>query len=141
MQLGLSRTMIEKRGDGPELAGSECDEQDFLLGPPEGVSPAPWEAAGARQALLRALSQPTSEERPAQFSLAEMGALVTFASVVLAVAHYLPLPAFAGVTGAAVVLAMYCDHLIPPRARWLTWAWMGLAVTYIATAIAAIVRG
>ncbi len=111
--------------------------EDFPLAPAEEPLREQWEAAEARRKLLRAAVRPVVERERFQYSLGELAALMTFAGAVLSAAHYLPLPVFAGLVGTAAVVAMYCDHLIPPRWRWLRAAWMGLAAGYLITAAAA----
>jgi hypothetical protein len=119
--------------DGPELS----------LAPPEGMSPAEtarligrpdWgptsttEAAGEPRANLR-------------FSLLELLAAMTFISLALAAATWLPLQIFVGVTGLCVVVLLTAFALLPPIApesRMVKLAWWTLIGTYfVSTAVAA----
>ncbi|HXT56979.1 MAG TPA: hypothetical protein VN699_00010 [Pirellulales bacterium] len=75
----------------------------------------------------------TDEDR--RFTLAGLFALVTFASVVLALGNYLPRSIFAGVTGLATLVGMVALSLIkgPPMVIQLAW-WLLLSIYLLAIA-------
>ena len=70
-----------------------------------------------------------------RFTLACLFALVTFASVVLALGNYLPRSIFAGVTGLATLVGMVALSLIkgPPMVIQLAW-WLLLSIYLLAIA-------
>jgi hypothetical protein len=125
----------------PASPNRDAADEMPALAPPEGERPAAWETVEARRALFRAMSRPAPQRAPFQFSLGELTALTAFAGAVFAVAHYLPLPVFAGLAGTAAVFGLALDHLIPPRLRWLRGAWISLAAGYLVAAAAALVTG
>jgi hypothetical protein len=117
------------------------NDDEPTLAPPQGIDVHRLQAAEARQVLFRALSRPAPEKPRFQYSLAELAALSSFLAVVMALAHYLPLKAFAAAVGVATVLAMACEHLAPGWRGWFTWAWSILSIVYLVSLIAAVVRG
>ena len=80
-------------------------------------------------AAFKAALDPVRSEDERRFTLAGLFALVTFASVVFALASYLPPAIFAGVTGLATLVGMVLLSLLngPPLASQLGW-WMLLAI-------------
>lgn len=88
------------------------------------LSGSPDELKAIRSLLL---PEQAAEER--RFSLLGLFALITFASVVLALGRYLPPQIFAGVTGAATLASMIFLSLLraPPLVIQLAW-WMLLAI-------------
>jgi hypothetical protein len=78
---------------------------------------------------IRAIVLPEQAAEERRFSLLGLFALITFASVVLALGRYLPPQIFAGVTGAATLASMIALSLLrgPPLVIQLAW-WMLLAI-------------
>jgi hypothetical protein len=87
--------------------------------------------SGSRGELkaIRAIVLPEQAAEERRFSLLGLFALITFASVVLALGRYLPPQIFAGVTGAATLASMILLSLLrgPPLVIQLAW-WMLLAI-------------
>jgi hypothetical protein len=84
--------------------------------------------------LIRSALKPEQDE-DRRFTLAGLFALVTFASVVLALGNYLPRSIFAGVTGLATLVGMVALSLIkgPPMVIQLAW-WLLLSIYLLAIA-------
>lgn len=82
--------------------------------------------------LIRSALKPEQDE-DRRFTLTGLFALVTFASVVLALGRYLPRPIFAGVTGLATLVGMAALSLIkgPPMVIQLGW-WLLLSIYLLA---------
>lgn len=118
------------------------EPQAFSLEPPKRppAPPAripPAFSATDLEAIREALEQVRAgDER--RFTLAGLFALVTFASVVFALASYLPPAIFAGVTGLATLIGMVILSFLngPPLVIQVAW-WMLLAIYLAAIAWAA----
>lgn len=92
------------------------------------LSGTPEEVRAIRQLLL-----PGKAEEEQRFSLAGLFALVTLASIVLAMGSYLPPAIFAGAAGAATLVGMFVLSLLrtPPLVVQLGW-WLLLAIYLLA---------
>ncbi len=108
-----------KQGDGQEHDG---EVEALELRPKLSGSPDDLKA-------IRAIVLPEQAAEERRFSLLGLFALVTFASVVLALGRYLPPQIFAGVTGAATLASMIALSLLrgPPLVIQLAW-WTLLAI-------------
>ena len=108
-----------KQGDdqASDVKADSIEQRPKLAGSPDELK--------AIRSLL--LPEQAAEER--RFSLLGLFALITFASVVLALGRYLPPQIFAGVTGAATLASMIALSLLrgPPLVIQLAW-WMLLAI-------------
>ncbi|HEV7226730.1 MAG TPA: hypothetical protein VGN42_28740 [Pirellulales bacterium] len=79
--------------------------------------------------------KPEQVDEDRRFTLAGLFALMTFASVVLALGNYLSRSIFAGVTGLATLVGMVALSLIkgPPMVIQLAW-WLLLSIYLLAIA-------
>lgn len=118
------------------------EPQAFALEPPKRPPAPPQRIPPAFSATdleaIREAVEPARTDDERRFTLAGLFALVTFASVVFALASYLPPAIFAGVTGLATLVGMAVLSFLngPPLVIQVGW-WMLLAIYLAAIAWAA----
>jgi len=81
------------------------------------------------------------EERPFQFSLAELMLLITLAAVVLGLLRLVSAEWSAGLTGLGVLIYLVALAFWGPRWPILYVAWWAMFVVYLLACLAAIVKG
>lgn len=121
---------------------ADSEEAELVVAPPDGKTPdeVTAELGGLPDRLL-----PAPEETPRRsalsFSLFELFAAMTFVSIALAGASWLPLQPFVGLVGLCTILALLVSSLLPrPHSRLVKLAWGTLVATYILAAAVALVR-
>ena len=113
----LSSAPKQRDDQASDVKADSIEQRPKLAGSPDELK------------AIRAIVLPEQAAEERRFSLLGLFALITFASVVLALGRYLPPQIFAGVTGAATLASMIALSLLrgPPLVIQLAW-WMLLAI-------------
>jgi hypothetical protein len=119
--------------------------EDLAVGPIEGKTPdeAAEELTGLPNQFVPSLAPSPDEPAPTslRFSLFELLAAMTFISIALAGATWLPLQPFVGVVGLCTLfMLLYFFMFDRPESRLAKLAWWTLVCTYLVSTAVALVR-